>query len=148
MGCLHVNKTKCFIMIFASFKDLHSIHNLCLHGIHNLCLHGRIIHKNCFCLHDTPGERSVVYTISRPIFCILHIIIQDGFSGLSGLKGESQGLYLWYIVKESQNLLLKRQNNKKTALVSTSFQLSASHSFLSVKLLLNRSNCAKRIGKS
>ena len=148
MGCLHVNQTKCFMMIFASFKDLHSIHNLCLHGIHNPCLHGRIIHKNCFCLHDTPGKRAVVYTISRPILCILHIIIQDGFSGLSGLKGEFQGLYLWYIVKESQNLLLKRQNNKKTALVSTSFQLSASHSFLSVKFLLNRLNCAKRIGKS
>ena len=148
MGCLHVNQTKCFMMIFASFKDLHSIHNLCLHGIHNPCLHGRIIHKNCFCLRDTPGKRAVVYTISRLIFCILHIIIQDGFSGLSDLKGEFQGLYLWYIVKESQNLLLKRQNNKKTALVSTSFQLSASHSFLSVKVLLNRSNCAKRIGKS
>ena len=148
MGCLHVNQTKCFMMIFASFKDLHTIHNLCLHGIHNPCLHSRIIHKNCFCLHDTPGKRAVVYTISRPIFCILHIIIQDGFSGLSGLKGEFQGLYLWYIVKESQNLLLNRQNNKKTALVPTSFQLSASHSFLSVKFLLNRSNCAKRIGKS
>ena len=136
------------MMIFASFKDLHSIHNLCLHGIHNPCLHGRIIHKNCFCLHDTPGKRAVVYTISRPIFCILHIIIQDGFSWLSGLKSEFQGLYFWYIVKESRYFLLKRQNNKKTALVSTSFQLSASHSFLSVKFLLNRSNCAKRIGKS
>ena len=101
------------MMIFASFKDLHSIHNLCLHGIHNPCLHGRIIHKNCFCLHDTPGKRAVVYTISRPIFCILHIIIQDGFSGLSGLKGEFQGLYLWYIVKESQNLLLKTKITRK-----------------------------------
>ena len=148
MGCIHVNQTKCFIMIFASFMGLHSIHNLCLYGIHNPCLHCRIIHKNCFCLHDTPLKRAMVYTISRPIFCISYIIVQDAFSGLSGLEGEFQGLYLWYIAIESQNLLLKRQNSRKPALVSTSFQLSASHSFLSVKFLLNRSNCAKRIGKS
>ena len=145
MGCLHVNQTKCFMMIFASVMDLRSINNLCLHGIHNPCLHCRIIHKNCFCLHDTPRKRAMVYTISRPIFCISHIIIHDGFSGLTGLEDEFQGLYLWYIVKESQNWQLKRQNNKKTALVSISFQLSASHSFLSVKFLLNRPNCAKRI---
>ena len=121
---------------------------LCLHGIHNPCLHCRIIHKNCFCLHDTPRKRAMVYTISRPIFCNWHIIIKDGFYGVSGLEGEFQGLYLWYIVKESRYFLLNRQNNKKNASVSTSFQLSASHSFLSVKFLLNRSNCAKRIGKS
>ena len=53
-----------------------------------------------------------------------------------------------YIVKESRYLLLNRQNDKKIGWVSTSFQLSASHSFLSVKFLLNRSNYAKRIGKS
>ena len=103
MGCLHVNQTKCFMMIFASFMDLHSIHNLCLHGIINPCLHCRFIHKICFCLHDTPRKRAMVYTISRPIFCIPHIIIQDGFSWFSGLEGEFQGLYLWYIVKELQN---------------------------------------------
>ena len=70
------------------------------------------------------------------------------FSGLSGLDGEFQGLDLWYIVKESQYLLLKRQNDKKTGRVSNSFQLPASRSFLSVKFLLNISNCAKRMGKS
>ena len=148
MGCLHVNQTKYFMMMIASFMDLHSIHNLCLHSIHNPCLHCRIIHKNCFCLHDTPRKRAMVYTISRLIFCISHIIIQDAFSGLSGLEGEFQGLYLWYIVKESQYLLLKRQNDKKIDLVSTSIQLSTSHSFLSVRFLLNRSNYAKRIEKS
>ena len=129
-----------YFMMMASFMDLH--------GIIKPCLHCRIIHKNCLCLHDTPRKTAMVYTISRPIFCISHIIVQDGFSGLSGLEGEFQGLYLWYIVIESQNLILKRQNSKKTALVSTSFQLSASHSFLSVKFLLNRSKRAKRIGKS
>ena len=134
--------------MIASFMDLHSIHNLCLHGIHNPCLHCCIIHKNCFCLHDTPRKRAMVYTISRPIFQLSHIIIRDSFSGLSGLEGEFQGLDLWYIVKELHYLLLKRQNNKKTGRVSTSFQLSASNSFLSVKFLLNRSNCTKKIGKS
>ena len=34
MGCLHVNQTKCFMMMIASFMDLHSNHTLCLHGIH------------------------------------------------------------------------------------------------------------------
>ena len=43
---------------------------------------------------------------------------------------------------------VKKQNDKKTGQVTASFQLSASHSLLSVKFLLNRSNCAKRIGKS
>ena len=42
----------------------------------------------------------------------------------------------------------KRQNDTKIGRASTSFQLFASHSLLSVKILLNRSNCAKRIGKS
>ena len=91
--------------MIASFMDLHSIHNLCLHSIHNLCLHCRIVHKNCFCLHDTPRKIAMVYTISRQIFWILHIVIQNGFSGLSGLEGKFQGLYLWYIVKESEYLL-------------------------------------------
>ena len=53
-----------------------------------------------------------------------------------------------YGIKESQHLLLKRQNDKKSGRVSASFQLSASHSLLSVKFLLNRSNCAKIIGLS
>ena len=72
----------------------------------------------------------------------LAIIIQDGFSGLSGLEGEFQELCLWYIVKESLYLLLNRQNDKKIGLISASFSLSASHSFLSAKFLLNRSNYA------
>ena len=148
MGCLHVNQTKCFMMMIANFMDLHSIHNLCLHNILSLCLHCHIIHKNCFCLHDTPRERAMVYMISRPIFWFSHITIKDSFSGLSGLEGEFQGLHLWHIVKELKYLLLKRQKNKKTGWVSTSFPLSASHSFLSVKFLLNRSNYAKRIWKS
>ena len=143
MGGLHVSQTQCFMMMIASFINLQSIHNLCLHGIHNLCLHHRIIHKNCFCLHDTPRKRAMVYMISRPIFWISHIITQDGFSWLAGLEGEFQALLLWYTVKESQYLLLQRQNNMEICRVSTSFQLSASHSFLSVKFLLNRSNCAK-----
>ena len=50
--------------------------------------------------------------------------------------------------KRNAILAVNKTNRKKTGLVSTSFQLSASHSFLSVKVLLNRSNCAKRIGKS
>ena len=128
------------MMMIVSFMNLHSIHNPCL-----LC---RILQKNCFCLHDTPRKSAMVYTISRPIFRISHTVTQDSFTGLSGLDGDFQGLYLWYIVKELQYLLLKRQNNKKTGRVSTSFQLSASHSFLSVKFLLNRSNCAKRNIKS
>ena len=133
MGCLHVNQTKCFMMMKASFMDLHSIHSLCLHSIHSPCLHCRIINKNCFCLHDTPRKRAMVYTISRPIFLISHIIIQNSFSGLSGQDGEFQGLYLWYIVKDSQYLMLKRQNDKKTGRFFTSFQLFASHPLLSAK---------------
>ena len=91
--------------MIASFLDLHSIHNLCLHGIHNPCLHCRIVHKNFFCLHGIPWKIAMVYTISSPIFWISHIITQDGFSGLSGLEGEFQGLYLWYMIKESEYLL-------------------------------------------
>ena len=45
-------------------------------------------------------------------------------------------------------LLLKRQNDKKIVQVSASFPLSASHSLLSVKFLLNRFNYTKSIGKS
>ena len=67
------------------------------------------------------------------------------FSVLSGLEGEFQGLGLWYIVKESRYLLLYRQNDKKIAWISASFQFSASHLLLSVKVLLNRSNYVKRI---
>ena len=94
-----------YFMMMASFMDLH--------GIIKPCLQCRIIHKNCLCLHDTPRKTAMVYTISRPIFCISHIIVQDGFSGLSGLDGEFQGLYIWYIVIESQNLILKRQIARK-----------------------------------
>ena len=43
---------------------------------------------------------------------------QDCFFGLSGLKGEFQGLGLWYIVSESRYLLLKRQNYKNIGWVS------------------------------
>ena len=77
----------------------------------------------CRKLKRSGDQSGFLAILSRPIFCISHIIVQDGFSGLSGLEGEFQGLYLWYIVEESQNLRLKRQNSKKTALVSTSFQL-------------------------
>ena len=49
------------------------------------------------------------------------------------------------ISKKLRYLLLKRQ---ETGPVSSSFPLSACHSFLSVKFLLIRSNCAKGIGKS
>ena len=48
---------------------------------------------------------------------------------------------------ESRFFAVKRQNDKKTGLVSASCPLSASHSLISVKFLLNRSKCAKRIGK-
>ena len=61
----------------------------------------------------------------------------DGFAGLSGLEGEFQGLGLWYIVKESRYLLLKRKNDKTTDRVAASFPISARHSLLSVKFLLN-----------
>ena len=100
-------------MLFDSFMYLHGINNLCLHGIHKPCLHYRIIHKNCFCLHDTPREIAMVYTISTPIFWNSHIIILYGFSGLSTLYGQFQGLGLWYIVKESRYLLLKNKMTRK-----------------------------------
>ena len=48
------------------------------------------------------------------------------------------------MVKESQYLLLKGQNDKKTGRVFSSFPVSASHPLLTVKFLLNRSNCTKR----
>ena len=134
-----LNQTKCFMMM-ANFMDLH--------GNLKLCLHCRIIHKNCLCLHDTPRKTAMVYTISRSIFGNSHIIIQDDFSELSGLEDEFQGLGLWYIVKESRYLLLSRQNDKTIGCISASFPLSTSHSLLSVNILLNRSNYAKRIGKS
>ena len=41
----------------------------------------------------------------------------------------------------------KQPENRPGLHFVTTF-LSANHSFLSVKFLLNRSNCAKRIGKS
>ena len=50
--------------------------------------------------------------------------------------------------KKSRYLLLNRQIDKKIGWISASFPLSASQSLLSVKILLDRSNCAKRIGKS
>ena len=39
--------------------------------------------------------------------------------------------FLWYIVKESRYLLLKRQNDKKTGRVFPLIPLSASHSLFS-----------------
>ena len=42
----------------------------------------------------------------------------------------------------------KKKNDKKIGWISASFPLSASHSLLSVKFLLKRSNYTKRIGKS
>ena len=42
----------------------------------------------------------------------------------------------------------KKKNDKKIGWISASFPLSASHSLLSVKFLLNRSNYTKRIEKS
>ena len=60
----------------------------------------------------------------------------DGFAGLSGLESEFQGLGVWYIVKESRYLLLKRKNDKTRDQVAASFPLSARHSLLSVKFLL------------
>ena len=134
-----LNQTKCFRMM-ASFMGLH--------GILKLCLHCRIIHKIWLCLHDTPRKRAMVYTISRPKFWNSHIIIQTGFCWLSGLHGEFQRLGLWYIVKDLRYLLLKRHYDKKIGWIPTSFPLSASHSLLSVKFLLNRSNYATTIGKS
>ena len=104
-----------------------------LHGIQNLCLHSRIIYKNNLCLHDTHRKIAVVYTISRPIFWNSNIIIQECLFGLSGLEGEFLGLGLWYIVKESRYLLLKRHNDMKTGGVSALFSLSFNHSLLSVK---------------
>ena len=47
-----------------------------------------IIHKKYLCLHDTHCKRSMVYTISRPIFRNSYIIIQGSFFGLLGLEGE------------------------------------------------------------
>ena len=44
-------------------------------------------------------------------------------------------------------MLLKRYSDLKIGQVPASFSLSASHSLLSVEFLLNRSNCARRIGK-
>ena len=119
-----------------------------LHGIQNLSLHSLIIHKNYLCLHDTHRKRAVVYTISRPIFWNSYTIIQECLFGLSGLEGEFLGLGLWYIAKELRYLQLKRHTDKKTGRVSALFSLSANHSLLSVKFLLNRSNCPNRIGKS
>ena len=54
------NQTKYFMVMMASFMDLH--------GIQNLCLHCPIIHKSCLCLQDTQRKRAMIYTISRPIF--------------------------------------------------------------------------------
>ena len=42
---------------------------------------------------------------------------------------------------------VNRQNDKKIGWISASFSLPASHSLLSAKFLLNRSNDAKRTGK-
>ena len=65
-----------------------------------------------------------------------------------GGGGGGGGGSFWYLVKELRYLLLKRQNDKKTGRVSALFLLYASPSLLSIKFLLNRSNCAKGTDKS
>ena len=56
----------------------------------------------------------------------------DTPSGTGVLEGEFLGLGLWYIIKESQYFLLKRQNDEKTGRVSASFLLSENHSQFSL----------------
>ena len=81
---------------------------------------------------DTHRKRAGVYAISRPIFWNSYIIIQVCLFGFSVLEGEFLGLGLWYIIKESQYFLLKRQNDEKTGRVSASFLLSENHSQFSL----------------
>ena len=72
MGCL--NKTKCFMMMIASFMDLHGIHkpvSTLSHNSHKLLVSTRYTTEKSHSLHD----------IKADIFNS-HIIIQDGFSGL------------------------------------------------------------------
>ena len=124
-------------MMMASFMDLH--------GIQNMCLHCCIIHKNTcgYTIHSGKKSWSTWYQgqyfESRTCLSSSKTVS----FGLLGLEGEFQGL-----VKESRYSPLKNQKDKKTGRVSTLFPLSASHSIFSVKFLLTRSNCSKKIRKS
>ena len=75
------------MMMIASFMDLHGIHkpvSTLSHNSHKLLVSTRYTTEKSHSLHDIKAS---------------HIIIQDGFSGFSGLEGEFQGLDIWYIVK-------------------------------------------------
>ena len=84
-----------------------------LHDIQNLFLHSYLIVKIHPFLHYTQRKTTGFYTIARPIFKKSYSIIHGGFFGLSGLGEECFGLGLWYLLKESRYLLLKRQNERK-----------------------------------
>ena len=84
------------MMMIASFMDLHGIHkslSTLSHNTQKLLVFTRYTTEKSHGLHDIK------------VFYNSHIIIQEGFSGLSRLEGEFQGLALWYVVKELQSLL-------------------------------------------
>ena len=84
-----------------------------LHDIQYLFLHSYYIVKIHPFLHYIQRKSTCFYTIARPIFLKSYSIIHGGFFGLSGLGEGCQGLGLKYLLKESRNLLFKRQNDGK-----------------------------------
>ena len=82
-------------MTIVSFMDLHGIHNVTVstlsHNSQNLFVSTRYTAEKHHYLHDIKAD------ILEPAY---HH--PRRFLMLSGLKGEFQGLGLWYIVKESR----------------------------------------------
>ena len=109
-----------------------------LHGIQNMCLHSRILHKSYLCSTRYTPEKSLgLYDFKADILKLVYAHLRR-FIWAFRARGEFQGLCLWYIVKEWQYLLLKRQNDKKTGRVSATIPLSASHSPLSNSCLTDQ----------
>ena len=145
MGCLHVNQTKCFMMMIASFMDLHSIHNLCLQGIHCQCLHCPIFHKKLLLSTWYTTEKS--HGLHNIKVDILNLSYHHPRQFLWAFRTR------WWVSKTVLMVYSKRiticcLKDKITSFHFVSIFCKSLINFLSVKFFLNRSHYSKRLGKS